>query len=211
VSRRGPSCRRPTPGPGDRALSGVTALSPTDAWAVGQVHIPATEQVKTLTQHWDGTAWRVVPSPNVRGQGALSGVDATSSTDAWAVGQSWVEGTGEAVGRTLAMHWDGSGWRIVSTPNDGLEERGNGSLSDVLALTPDDVWAVGSYYPAVEAPTLQPLIEHWDGEQWKVILGPSRSPGPWSTLRAGSGSGPSDIWALERVTCRWETAGPSGP
>jgi hypothetical protein len=188
----------PNIGSGDNTLEGVTALSPTDAWAVGRFFDTASSQTKTLTQHWDGAAWTIVPSPNVGSGGisVLEAVDATSATDAWAVGHFTVEGSGEGTGRTLVERWDGSEWQVVPSPNAGLEEGGNGTLSGVLALAPDDVWAVGSHYPAVEFPTLQPLIEHWDGEEWEVVPGPSRSPGPWSELKAVSGSGPADIWAV---------------
>jgi hypothetical protein len=187
--------RSPSPGAGDNRLRGVTAVSATDAWAVGEFVDPASDQVRTLTQHWDGSAWTVVPSPVVRRMDMLAGVDASSSTDVWAVGTSHVQGSGEGSGRTLVEHWDGSAWRVVPSPNIGIEG-GNGRLHGVLALTPDDVWAVGTHYPAVEFPTLQPLIEHWDGKTWQLVPGPRRSPGPWSELNAISGTGPSDIWAV---------------
>jgi hypothetical protein len=185
----------PNGGAGDNTLLGVTALSPADAWAVGEVSDPGGGP-SPLVEHWDGDAWTVVPSPTT-GEGAgLAAVAGISSTDVWAVGRFNVGGTSEADGRTLVEHWDGSEWTIMPSPNAGLESRGNGTLAGVFALASDDVWAVGSHYPREKQPTLQPLIEHWNGEKWKVVPGPSESPGPWSELSDISGTGPSDLWAV---------------
>jgi hypothetical protein len=181
-------------GSGDTSLEGVAALSRTDAWAVGQYYDPATEQAKTLVQHWDGRSWRIVRSPTVGGKGTLQAVAATSGTDVWAVGSYATESTSEAGTRTLVEHWDGREWRVVPSPNPGIEG-GNGVLRDVVALNAGDAWAVGSYYPDVENPTLQPLVERWDGTAWRVVP-VSPSPGPWSVLKAVSGSGPRDVWAV---------------
>jgi hypothetical protein len=186
----------PSPNVGSRdTLGGVTALSPTDAWAVGSFFDASSSQVKTLTEHWDGASWTIVPSPNADGPSTLGAIDALSANDAWAVGGFVADPFSEGGTRTLTEHWNGTDWQVVPSPNAGLEG-GNGGLSGVLALAPDDVWAVGAYYPDVEFPTTQPLIEHWDGEEWEIVPGPSRSPGPWSVLEAVSGSGPADIWAV---------------
>jgi hypothetical protein len=62
----------------------VAATSPTDAWAVG---IPYTNTgTKSLIEHWDGTTWTRVPTPNPNSDSYLSAVAATSPANAWAVG-----------------------------------------------------------------------------------------------------------------------------
>jgi hypothetical protein len=68
-------------------LFGVAATSATNAWAVGEFFSGARHKLQTLVERWDGTAWMVEPSPNVDShRNELFGVAATSSTDAWAVG-----------------------------------------------------------------------------------------------------------------------------
>jgi hypothetical protein len=190
-----PIVTSPNVGAGNNTLLGVAALSPTDAWAVGHTSEPDGTP-RTLIERWDGSSWVVVPSPNTGERSRLTAVAAVSPTDVWAVGRFDVEGTSEGTGRTLVQHWDGEDWQIVPSPNAGLEPRGNGSLAGVFALATDDVWAVGSHYPREMFPTLQPLIEHWNGDEWEVVPGPSVSPGPWSELADVSGSGPSDIWTV---------------
>jgi hypothetical protein len=48
------------------ALGGVAVLSPTDAWAVGSYDNGTANQ--SLTEHWNGTKWQIVPSPDPAGQ-----------------------------------------------------------------------------------------------------------------------------------------------
>jgi hypothetical protein len=47
-------------------LNAVVALSATDAWAVGEANIPVAKGYlsRPLVEHWNGTQWMVVPSPN---------------------------------------------------------------------------------------------------------------------------------------------------
>jgi ABC-type sulfate transport system permease component len=56
--------------------------------------------------------WQIVPSPNVAGAAgnALLSVAATSTTDSWAVGYSYVSSHPSL---PLIEHWNGSSWRFV--------------------------------------------------------------------------------------------------
>jgi hypothetical protein len=91
-----------------------------------------------VVDHWDGTSWSIVPSPNpnekipIHGN-RLNGIAAISANDIWAVG------TNEH--STLTEHWDGMSWRVVNSPNPGSV--GNG-LAGVTALSDGTVTAVGS-------------------------------------------------------------------
>jgi hypothetical protein len=71
------------------ALAGVVAISSTNAWAVGSRNgtLPNGDAVqRTLTEHWNGTAWSVVPSPNdTNTDNSLTAVVRLDST-VWAVG-----------------------------------------------------------------------------------------------------------------------------
>lgn len=70
-------------------LLGVTAISATDVWAVGdfQTTSSAGTVFQTLTEHWNGTAWSIVASPAPGSASLLSGASADpASGQAWAVG-----------------------------------------------------------------------------------------------------------------------------
>ena len=87
-------------------LDGVAVRASDDAWAVGSF-TKANNLVRTLVEHWDGTGWSRVKSPNA-GQpanGQLSAVAAVAADEAWAVGSFGVGGPS----RTLIQHWDGIG------------------------------------------------------------------------------------------------------
>jgi hypothetical protein len=92
----------PSPASND-TLTGVAARSATDVWAVGnrQDRSGAIPIDRTLTEHWNGSTWSVVPSPNVGGNdNLLNGVGAASG-DVWTVGSS------EVTAHTLALRETG--------------------------------------------------------------------------------------------------------
>ena len=57
----------PDDGVGVNALRGVSFASPTDGWAVGTSNLSGYTGYRTLTLHWDGASWTVVPSPDAPG------------------------------------------------------------------------------------------------------------------------------------------------
>jgi hypothetical protein len=98
----------PNPSSTGNFLSGVSAVSATDAWAVGY-YDNSSGVGDTLILHWNGTAWSKVKSPNPSStSNVLSGVSAVSATDAWAVGDYQNNTTG--ADDTLILHWNGTSW-----------------------------------------------------------------------------------------------------
>lgn len=78
-----------TPSPAAGTLTGITARSASDVWAVGYTTGP-----QTLTLHWDGTTWTTVPSPNVGSASQLTSVSASpGAAIVWAAGYSGVSGS----------------------------------------------------------------------------------------------------------------------
>lgn len=107
----------PSPGAQGNILYGVAALSDNDVWAVG-VRLDANGTAHPLAEHWDGTAWSVVSTPDPNGTGnALYALDAVSATSVYAVGQ-----TGAAFpSQALIEHWDGTKWSQLASPADQAE------------------------------------------------------------------------------------------
>src|SRR5215472_10618411 len=50
---------------GDTNLAAVAALTPSDAWTVGSTDPSISAINSTLTEHWDGSKWSMVSTPNV--------------------------------------------------------------------------------------------------------------------------------------------------
>src|SRR5438552_11427354 len=120
----------PNPTSNYSQLNGIEAVSTNDVWAVGYT------DTRTLTMRWNGSAWRIVPSPNQTGDNQLNGMAAVSANDVWAVGSFF----NASVHQTLVEHWNGSAWSIVPSPNPGPSAS---VLIGVAAVSANDVWAVG--------------------------------------------------------------------
>jgi hypothetical protein len=177
----------PSPSPSTRfnSLQGVAAVGANDVWAVGiQQTSGPTIANKTLVEHWDGSAWSTVPSPNAgSGDNYLLAVAAVSSDDVWAVGHHDTH--------TLAEHWDGSTWSIVSSPSPGGQAN---TLDGVTAVSANDVWAAGSEFPG-GGNAERTLTEHWDGTSWRVVPSPNAGSGN-NALFAVAASTNGDVWAV---------------
>jgi hypothetical protein len=141
-----------------------------------------------LIEHWDGTAWTVVPSPGgTRPESELYAVSASGPNDVWATGDSY-----DAHGSdSLVEHWDGTSWSVVPSL-DGSKP--STTLYSTLALSPSNVWAVGSTYDPVAVSYLT-FTEHWDGAAWTIV--PSPNPGQlYDQLFGVAGFAGGDVWAV---------------
>src|SRR5262249_43831250 len=124
----------PNVGTNNNQLAGVAAISSNNVWAVGS-YANDSDVFQTLVEHWDGSTWSVVPSPNMGTNGdGLKGVTAISSSNIWAVGYY---ANASAVEQTLVEHWDGNAWTIVPSPSTGTSDN---ILSAVAAVSSNDVW-----------------------------------------------------------------------
>lgn len=141
-------------------LRAVSVVSAHDAWAVGSIINSTGFHAKTLILHWNGNAWKVVPSPSPQ-QSGLSGVTAISARSAWAVGGTF-SATSQA--QVLAERWNGKKWQQVRSPAPG-----NG-LSSVSATSARNVWAVG-----LGGSGGGYLILHWNGSSLKQVAIPKFS------------------------------------
>ena len=171
-------------------LNGVAAVSAGDIWAVGEAYSRNGSDQQTLIQHYNGTSWQVVSSPNAAStSNRLLGVAAVSASDVWAVGR--YGGVSGPNWQPLALHYNGSSWDLVSVPGtpDGAAQ-----LNAVSATSPGDVWAVGSYTNPATNWWEQPLVMHYNGASWRVI--PSPTVGTSAVLNGVAAISPNDVWAV---------------
>lgn len=168
-------------------LTGLTFISPTDAWAVGDAE----------TCHYNGTAWTEVPSPQPRLEYSeigypLEDVSGVASNDVWAVGARVIDTPYEVVWQSIAEHWNGSSWTLT-TFVPGTVLRG------VEAVASNNVWAVGR-------DDYGPLIVHYDGTSWTTVPTPEwgrggelggidRARSPLLTSRPSISTGTGTLWA----------------
>jgi hypothetical protein len=95
----------------------------------------------------------------------------------------------EVGGRNAPSSVAGGGWNVVPSPNTGSP---NNYFSGVVAIAPDDVWAVGGY--GVLGSSAQQLIEHWDGKSWSIATSPTLAMP--NELLAVTAVAANDVWAV---------------
>jgi hypothetical protein len=159
----------------DHILYHVTCNSNSDCWAVGtQGSVPN----QTLINHWDGTSWSEVTSPNVSSDfdNDLYGVTCAASNDCWAVG----EANQASDNQILILHWDGTAWSIANAPMS------SSSLINVTCSSSTDCWAAGQRY----GPT---LLVHWDGTSWSIANSPNGNSNGISGVTCPASN---DCWAV---------------
>ena len=188
----------------DANLAAVTAVSANDVWAVGQ---KTTTEEHNMIQHWNGTKWSIIPSPAFNTNvDFMLGVSAISATDIWAVGSFTIPNAEGSPYQNATMHWDGTRWSIVATPQPSANLD---ILTSVEAISANDVWAVGLFQAAsgYEAP----LTVHWDGAIWSVVPSPAGSGS--SELLGVAAVSSTDVWSvgetsnarktlIEHLTCQ---------
>jgi hypothetical protein len=89
--------------------------------------------------------------------GQISGVTATSVSNAWAAGYSGIFNDNQ---KTLLLHWNGSKWTQVTTPKPVY-----GELDGVYATSADNAWAVG-FTSTADGDNDETLVMHWNGKIW---------------------------------------------
>jgi hypothetical protein len=119
--------------------------------------------------------WHVVVSGHAVPD--FKAVTALSSREAWAVGT--------ASKLPIAAHWDGRSLTVMNPFPASV----TGSLNGVAALSPDDVWAVGTL--DIGARSEQGVIVHWDGARWQTVDAPLP---PQGGLVGVTATTDSDVW-----------------
>jgi len=171
----------PSPGAAENGFGAVTAPGPCNVWAVGFDRDVTDGQVLSLAEHWNGTAWQVVPTPSPdTGINFLSAVSEAALRDMWAVGE-----TGS---NTFIVHWNGTAWTQVPSPNPSSSVN---LLSGVAAVSASDAWAVGQFFAGTGDDA---LVVHWNGQNWAQTTAPA--PGSQSALAAVTATSAKDAWAV---------------
>ena len=130
----------PTPAGGSSVgMSAVSCAGPRSCEAVGNYFSNSTFQQLTLAEVWNGTAWTIqrTPNPAASSGSSLLGVSCTSASSCTAVGQ-YLASVGNL---TLAEVWNGTAWRLRSTPNHPWA--GQNILNGVSCNTSQNCTAAG--------------------------------------------------------------------
>jgi hypothetical protein len=182
-------------------LTGISALAPNDIWAVG-TYSTVTGTVLdsfTLVEHYNGSSWSVVPSPNPAPRHPLNGARQTlnavkmvSSTDGWAVGNTFdtASGSFQANGGVI-LHWNGSAWTVdtsaVIAPMN--------VISGISGPSSSDVWAVGERIDTSgPVPLDRAMTLHRNASGWTAVSTPTGTGD--SLLNGVSTLSSGEAWAV---------------
>jgi N-acetylneuraminic acid mutarotase len=187
------------PGEFGNRLNGVVVLAPNNAWAVGDQNTAQPDQVLTLIEHWDGTAWHAVPSPNPVGLvDVFEAIAAVAANDIWAVGY-FEDAPGH---QGLLAHWDGAAWSagFPSPLGEGRHE-----LHGVAMVSATDGWAVGAC-ACGGGGTQTTVILRWTGTRWDLVPSPNVGTAD-NVLTKVVAVAPADVWAVGyyRAGSAWRT------
>ncbi len=140
-------------------LYGVSCPSTTSCFAVGDYDTAFFAASPTLVEHWNGSRWKIMTSPNPPGDSAnLVGVSCPSTTSCFAVGYATFGTFGGLVER-----WNGSSWKITSIPSLFT----NAALYGVSCPSSTSCFAVG------DTDSGPSLVEHWNGSSWSPMASPN--------------------------------------
>jgi hypothetical protein len=162
----------PSPAPTGANSSDLVSVScptSTSCAAVGSF-VNSSGATRTLAEQWNGSAWRLVPSPNRSGTtgSELEGVSCPSASSCVSVGDSFNK-VGNS--QTLAESWNGATWSLVPSPNPAKGQEN--TLSSASCISTTNCTAAGDYW-ALPGETVV-LIEAWNGTKWSLVAGAGAS------------------------------------
>ena len=176
----------PAPSEADSFLGVTRIRGAAGVWVYG-LEVTSEGSLGVAAWRWMGSASEhfSLPTP-AGGPFSLAGgsMTAPSASSAWVV-MTGATSAPAPRNRTFAVHWDGSAWAQVSTPNAGS---GDAYLSAVDAGGASDAWAVGTVRSSGRS---RSLVLHWNGSAWSVVQAPLTG---LSTVAVVPGS--SDVWAF---------------
>ncbi|MDQ5826406.1 MAG: S-layer homology domain-containing protein [Chloroflexota bacterium] len=197
-----------TPTTSSAQASSTPTVSPTPSQTVSPTEAPTESATQSATASLTPSAtasatpttcvpaWELAPPDYSGGLGSMNGVSAWTQDDAWAVGSVWNGNNGMV---DVIDHWDGSRWGPGGSLHSlgGTKETFN--LSDVTAVGPGEMWAVGSYSSETNQ---RGLLVHC-----KLGEGCLIAPRIGAYFTALSAASANDIWAVG--TDHWQSGGKS--
>ncbi len=163
----------------NKYIGGVSCTSSSACTTIGDYELEASPGLlQSLAERWNGSEWKIQSSPNPSGakRTVMGDLACSSSTACMAVGY-YQNAAGAYL--SLAMSWNGSEWKILSTPEPSgtvLSYLWGISCTSASACT-----AVGEYENSSKAASL--FAERWNGSEWTLQSTPNpsgaRESNPW--------------------------------
>ena len=162
-------------------LNAITAISPSNIWAVGSWGNRNTNIEGPLVMHFNGTKWTQVATPmpasSLRNAG-LQAIAVASPSSIWAAGLYPLEGP--FAGETpYVLHFNGKAWTRVHTP----------AIAGVRLWSAADVGS-NAWFGGDRGQN--PIMLHLAGSSWSVM----RNPLPESTILGMAATSATSVWTV---------------
>lgn len=155
------------------SLTGVAAVSRTDAWAIG-TDVSGNPHIL----HGSGGTWSDVPFPGSTTAGVtLTAIAAATGVNPWVAEDS--------PNGPVLLHWTGSQWASQAAPP------GDTSLSTLTVHSATDVWAAGFAPDPADAYQSLAAVSHWNGSAWTTLS--TAGTVQWDVASVVA-AGPDDVW-----------------
>ncbi len=178
----------PNAGGGGTALLSVLVLGPDDVWVLGSTNRSDDPNKNddlsaTYLAHWNGDGWQRLATPHGPQWGYLTSLGGTADDDLWLGGSS-----PGGLGYPEAAYWDGQHWTLYGPEKFATDQAAprkhgailGGSEPTVVAASPSDVWFNPGFtrfwysrssddQRQVDASASDPMLFHWDGQNWSKI------------------------------------------
>ena len=132
----------------------------------------------TRAVRWNGSTWTSLPPPNP-GYAGLYAVEAIAPDNVWVAGRVNTDIDGM---QPYIAQFNGTSWRRVATP----PIIGGGELSDIVALSPTNILAIGTGGSGGRS-----IVLHWNGSTWTQETAPDAV-----YLKGAAAVGPNTFWAV---------------
>ncbi len=141
-------------------LNAVSCSTPSSCTAVGD-YVSSSGTRRALAERLTGSSWQLqsAAEPSGATSSTLLGVSCTSTVGCVAVGD-YVNSAGAQL--TLAERWDGSSWKVQSTPGNPPGLVTGVALNGVSCSSSTACTAVGTY----DSNDNVTLVERWNGSDW---------------------------------------------
>lgn len=154
----------------------VSCTSPTSCMAAGETGSvqPSGWLDEPLIEHWNGSSWRILPTPNLSMGGQLEAVSCRYANRCTAVGYVMTKSpfpAGPPYPAPLAERWNGNKWvqQPMSTPSDAYTT----DLQAVSCPSLTECVAVG--FKQIQGLVYEPMVQAWNGTKWSVKSAPMPS------------------------------------
>jgi hypothetical protein len=177
-------------------LEAVSCSAATACTSVGSYESESESMFLALIEAWNGTTWETQSTPKPTGateEVRLDGVACVTSSACTAAGYYK---NSSKVKVTLAERWNGTEWKIQTTPNPTGASAS--SLSATSCVTTAECVAVGSYTNSSGVEVT--LAERWNGTEWSVQATPNPTGAKASVLKSISCASASECVAVGYYT-----------